>query len=251
MANNNEQRKLTTEDVIHIGLATKSPGAYLVSSLIIELIKLPFLLARQMLQSLSKSKSAKKKAALSALAAAEAEVKNKEEYKRRMAERKKAYLQRAEQKRRQDIVASMMPKQAQPEVDSKIGDEARSVWREEAAPGLIFDDYLYAWELFKTKEGHAFVSARGLSPDSLTAKLKELHEQNKHPKAPGGMRLTPLVRMALYSAGNAARERFKSEHPGESGVAEVTINDLLAGAINTKNFVSELDAIWEHLRKGK
>jgi hypothetical protein len=250
MPSNNNDRKITNEDAIHIGLATKDPGAYLFATIVIELIKLPFTLTGGMLRSLREAKAEQKAAATAAAAKAAHEQRLKEEAAQRMEERKKAYLARVEKEKRQAIVASMMPKPAVPEVDSRIGDQVRQIWREEVAPGLIFDTYLYALELFKTAEGRAFVTERGLSPERLIQKLEELHNQNKQLQGTDKMRLTPLVRAALYSAGKAARERFKSEHPGQSGVVEVTTQDLLEGVIRTKDFVPELDPIWEHLRQG-
>lgn len=166
-----------------------------------------------------------------------------------MEQRKKAYLARKEEERRQALVESMKSKPARPEVDSKIGATARWAWREEAAPGLIFTDYLYALELFRTQEGHDFVTARGLSPDSAVKRLAELHEQNRLERGGRTMRLTPVVRAALYSAGSVARDRCMRENPGQSGVVEVTIPDLLEGAVNTEHFIRELEPIREHLRK--
>lgn len=250
-SSNNNERKLTNEDALHVGMATKDPGAYLFATLVIEIIKLPFTLIRSVLRTMWNDKIEQKKAAAAAIAKDAKDKRIKEESAQRMEERKQAYLARIEREKRQALVESMMPKPTKPEVDSKIGDEARLIWREEAAPGLIFDGYLYAWELFKTKEACAFVTQHGLSHEALTKKLEELHNQNKHPRGTAKMRLTPDVRAALYSAGKAARERFKSEHPGKSAVVDVTIQDLLVGAINTKDFVPELDPIWEHLRQGQ
>lgn len=247
--NSDEERKLTPEDIVNIGIVTKSLGAYLFSALVIEIVKLPFRFIGSMFRSSQTAQAAKKQAAQAALIRVEAEKKTKEEYHWRMGERKKAYLQRIEKEKKQAVVNSMRAKPVMPEVVSEIGKEASKVWREEAAPGLIFDDYLYAWELFKTTEGRAFATERGLDPEVLLARLQELHAQNRHPRGSTTMRLTPMVRKALYSAGRVARERFKVQHPGESGLAEVNIQDLLEGAVITKDFVSELEPIWEYLQE--
>lgn len=44
MAAGQNNRKLTNEDALNVGLATKDPGAYLFSCLVIEVVKLPFTL---------------------------------------------------------------------------------------------------------------------------------------------------------------------------------------------------------------
>lgn len=250
MANNESNRKLTNEDALHVGLATKDPGAYLFSCLVIGIVKLPFTLIGAAYKSGKAAKERRRREAALAIKRSEDEQARKEDLAKRMEQRKKVYLDRKEEEKRQALVESMKPKLAEGEVDSKIGDTARWIWREEAAPGLIFDDYLYAWELFKTQEGRDFVEARGLSADAVEKRLRELHQQNRLERGNATMRLTPIVRAALYSAGRAARDRFKRENPGQSGVVDVTIPDLLEGAVNTEHFVTELDPIWEHLRKG-
>lgn len=244
-----DNRKLTNEDALHVGLATKDPGAYLFSCLVIEIVKLPFTLIGAAFRSGKAAKENRKREGALAAERAKSELARKKELDWRMEQRKKAYLARVEAEKRQALVESMKPKPARPEVDSKIGDTARWLWREEAAPGLIFTDYLYAREIFRTQEGYDFVASRGLSPDSLGKRLRELHEQNRLERGGRTMRLTPIVRAALYSAGSAARDRFKRENPGQSGVADVTIPDLLEGAVNTKHFVREMEPIWDHLRK--
>jgi len=251
MSADHHQRKITNEDAVHIGLATKDPGAYLFASLVIELIKLPFSLIGLMFRSAKSAKEKQQRKSALAATQAQAEKKYQAELAPRMAERKRAYLARIEEEKRQALVESMKPKPVKPVVDSKISDETRRLWREEAAPGLVFDDYLYAWELFKTTEGHDFVTTRGLSHESLEKRLRELHEQNKQFRGNSTMRLTPTVKEALRSGGKAARERFQRENPGQSGIVEVTIPDLLEGAVSTEHFVKELDPIWEYLRKNQ
>ncbi len=246
-----ENRKITNEDALHVGLATKDPGAYLFSWIVIEVAKLPFKLIGATFKSSREAKGRKKREELLAAKRSEDEKNRKEVFAHRMEQRKKAYLARQEEEKRQALVESMRTKPAMVEVDSKVGETARWIWREEVAPGLIFDDYLYAWELFKTQEGRDFVESRGLSPDAVEKRLRELHQQNRMERGDSTMRLTPIVRYALYRAGSAARDRFKRDNPGQSGVVDVTIPDLLEGAVNTKNFVRELEPIWEHMRKGQ
>jgi len=249
MANDENQRKLTNEDALHVGMATKDPGAYLFSCIVIEIIKLPFTLIAATFRAIRSSGERRRREVSMATERVKAEQKRKEELDWRMGQRKKAYIARKEEEKRQALVESMKPKPFKPEVDSKIGDAARGVWREEAAPGLIFDDYLYALELFKTPEGRDFVAARGLSPEAVEKRLLELHEQNIKPRENSTMRLAPIVKLAIYSAGAVARDRFQRENPGQSGVVEVTVSDMLEGAVNTEQFVKEMDPIWEHLRK--
>lgn len=251
MASDENQRRLTNEDALHVGMATRSPGAYLFSCIVIELIKLPFTLIGSAFRAIKSSGEKRRREVVLVAEKAKAEQAQKEELGWRMEQRKKAYIARKEEEKRQAMVESMKPKPVEPEVNSEIGDGARWVWREEAAPGLIFDDYLYALELFKTQEGRDFIATRGLSPEAVERRLQELHEQNLKPRGGSTMRLAPITKSAIRNAGRAARERFYRENPGQSGVTEVTIFDLLEGAVNTERFVQEMDPIWEHLRNAK
>lgn len=262
MANQDNGRKLSTEDVIHIGMATKDPGAYMFATLVLGLIKLPFVLLGAVFGTIRVSWEEKRRVGLvkkreeelvveRASARAEACERSKEEYTARMEKRKQEFIEREEERKKQEILKNMMLKVTMPEVKAEFGEDLEEIIRGKSAPGYYVDSCLYALELIKTSEVRAVVTERGLSPESLEAKLRELHEQSRLVAPEGGHRLTPRIKKAMAMAGRAAKARFSSEHPSESGSVQVTVLDLFEGALDTEGFVKEIAPVWEHLRRAR
>jgi hypothetical protein len=244
----NSDRKLTTADVIHIGLATKDPGAYAASALAVELFKLPIALVGAVVETVRESSTEKKRAAQEAEHRKIAEKLAIEEKTRRLEEAKHALVQREREKKRQEILSSMMVKPAVPEVSTELSQDAKLLLRTEASPGYMLDACLYAAELFQSEVGAEFLVKRGISPQALAEKLKELHNETKHPRDGSQSRLTPRVRMLVSRGLRHAADRFKQENPRQSGTAHASIQDMINGAIRTEGFVPELEPVWEHLR---
>jgi hypothetical protein len=258
MPKKDDGRKLTTEDVIHIGLATRDPGAYMFASLAVEIVKLPFVLIGAVIDAVRDGRADKKRKAEELVRAEEtakarevALAKSKEEYSWRMKQRRQEFIRREEERQKQEILTSMMAKVTEPEIRLEYSEQAKDIFKGNSAPEYYVDSYLYALELIRTPEVRTIVSRRGLDAPMLEEKLRELHLANRQLAAGRGHRLTPRIKKAVVLAGRRAKARYNLENPGQSGCAVVTVEDLFEGAIDTEGFVEELGPVWEHLRKAR
>lgn len=250
MASKDDDRRLTTSEALEIGMAVKDPGAYMFASLVVGLVKLPFSIIGAVRRARKQEREDEAIRAKERQARLEAEKREAAYRADRMERRRKELLAMEEQKKKREILDSMMAKEPQVDIKVSVSEDARKVWLGEEALSNCVDHYLYALELVKTAEGRAFVAEAGLDHAVLTAKLHELYEAQKSPLAkPGVVLLTPRVKKAIAQAGKIAAEKFKAEHPGENGTVTLSVRDLLVGAVATEGFVKELEPVWEHLRK--
>jgi hypothetical protein len=248
-SNDENNRKLTTEDYVNIGLATKSPGAFLFSTLIIEIAKLPFSLVGGAIKS---SKGATEKRRLEALEEKrklEAEKIAQEQKALLLAEKKKALKEKEERYKKEvhteAILNELSIKSPENEITAELGKEVK---------GLLYRDNYYICEytllhrLLQSQSIQDYLTKNEISPKALEEKITKLMEGKRRELGNSTSHLVPKTRMVLAKAGKIAKQRYLAQGKQTKNIVDIEPLDVLLGGFETTNFITELGPLWEHLK---
>jgi hypothetical protein len=249
--NDNNNRKLTTEDYVNIGLATKSPGAFLFSTLVIEIAKLPFSLVGGAIKSSKEAKEKRNLEALEKKRKIEAEKIAQEQKALLLAEKKKALKEKEERYKKEvqkaAILNELSIKSPEDEITAELGEEVK---------GLLYRDNYYICEysllhrLLQSQSIQEFLTKNEISPKALEEKIIKLMEGKRMELGNSTSHLVPKTRMILARAGKIAKKCYLSQGKPTKKIVDIEPLDVLFGGFETTNFITELAPLWEHL-KGK
>ena len=251
MPNEDKDRKLTTDELVHVGLAVKDPIGYLVGTIVLELVKLPFTITWALIKEVRGSAERKKLAEIAAKEKAKNTERAREaaekEREQRILERERDREARKQAEADRAVLDGFLKKEPKPELEIALGEEVKKIISDPDLKEYFMGSHIFMRELIRFPEVRKIVSARGVSAEVLEEKLEELKEQHKVLHG-GQSRISPIVRKVIAVAGKGSKARFLKEHGDVGGKSEITVSDLFESAINTDDFLAELAPVWAPLR---